>query len=768
MRSFILIAAALSATQHTLAKTVELHPNDSISEAIAHLERISPAAHNTLLLHAGTYHLDHPLRLTEADNHLTLKAALNEPVILSGSRPLTLTWTHYKNNILQATIPAGIKSIDQLLINNHPQHLARYPNFDPAIPIFNSYSPDALSPERIKIWSDPTGGYIHALHNGRWGSMDFLITGKNPDGSLATDGGWQINRPSPMHKQFRFVENIFEELDAPNEFFFNPKSHTLYFYPPNGLDPSHATVEINNLETLIDMHGSGGRDYDKNPAANITLRGLTFTHTNRTFMQTKEPILRSDWCIARTAALFLENTANIKIENCTFENLGGNAIFLSNFNQHDSIEACHIHDIGASAIVFLGDPHSVRDPLFNYKATPNLTNPDLTPGPLTQNFPQDCQVSNCLIHSIGQIEKQSAGVDIDIAARITVSHCSIYDTPRAGINIGDGCFGGHRIEFNDVFDTVLETSDHGAFNSWGRDRFWTPDRKQINQRVAQNPALPLLDIPQPNTLANNRFRCDHGWDIDLDDGSSNYLIQNNLCLAGGLKLREGYDRHADNNILLNNTLFAHVWLDHSHDTCTHNILMRSYRPTGMPKNGADWGSTIDNNFFTQPTALQKAHDLGLDPHSAAGAPQFLDPTAGNFNVAENSPALAVGFKNFPMDQFGVTEPALRKLARTSTIPSLTNNDDIPNPRETPTFWLGARIKPVTTDAEVSAAGLPDKKGILILDLPANSPAAKLGLQKLDVILEADHSPATSPGHLPASPQSLVISRNQSEVTLEPK
>ena len=62
-----------------------------------------------------------------------------------------------------------------------------------------------------------------------------------------------------------------------------------------------------------------------------------------------------------------------------------------------------------------------------------------------------------------------------MAQGITVRHCSIYDVPRAGINIGDGCWGGHVIEFCDVFDTVQETGDHGTFNSWGRDRFWRPD-----------------------------------------------------------------------------------------------------------------------------------------------------------------------------------------------------------------------------------------------------------------------------------------------------
>jgi hypothetical protein len=751
---------ALLATP-TLAATIDLHPGDSLSDALA-AHANTPL---TLQLHAGTYYLDQPLLLTPQDNNLTLIAAPNESATLSGSLPLHLTWTPYKNHILQATIPPTVTTMDQLFINNQPEPMARYPNFDASIPIFNGYAADALSTARVKTWADPVGGFIHALHSGRWGSMDFRITGKNPDGSLLTEGGWQINRPSPMHKQFRYVENIFEELDAPNEWFFNPATHTLYFYPPASLDLKTATVETVRLQTLIEFRG----DSPDHPVHNIALQNITLTHAARTFMQTKEPLLRSDWCIARTGAILLTNTQDCTIKNCTLDNLGGNAIFVNNYNAHLTIDTCHIHAPGASAICFVGDPHAVRDPLFAYKATlPADQAPDLTPGPLTNNYPQDCLVTNCLIHDIGRTEKQVAGVNIDIAARITISHCSIYDTPRAGINIGDGCFGGNTIEFCDVFDTVLETGDHGSFNSWGRDRFWSPDRKLINARVAQNPALPLLDVIQPNTLTNNRFRCDHGWDIDLDDGSSNYLITHNVCLNGGLKLREGYDRHADNNILINNTLFAHVWLDHSHDTVTHNLFMRSYRPTGMPKSGDQWGAEVDHNFFTTSAALAKAQSLGLDAHSAAGDPEFLDPTTGNFQVADNSPALATGFHNFPM-VFGVTDPTLRQLARTPIIPALTANDDIANPLEKPAFWLGATLKSVTTDAEVSATGLQEKSGVLLLEVPPDSPAAKLGLHKLDVILKADTIPIhTAADLLPLTPKSLTLMRNQSETKLELK
>ena len=58
--------------------------------------------------------------------------------------------------------------------------------------------------------------------------------------------------------------------------------------------------------------------------------------------------------------------------------------------------------------------------------------------------------------------------------------------------------------------------------------------------LSQDKDVVLLDIRQPNIIRNNRWRCVHGWDVDLDDGSSNYIIYNNLMLSSGLKLREGF------------------------------------------------------------------------------------------------------------------------------------------------------------------------------------------------------------------------------------
>jgi hypothetical protein len=158
---------------------------------------------------------------------------------------------------------------------------------------------------------------------------------------------------------------------------------------------------------------------------------------------------------------------------------------------------------------------------------------DTAIGPKTEEYPSDCLVEDCLMARCGRYEKQVAGVNISMASRITVRHNTIHHTPRAAINICDGTWGGHVIEWNDCFETVLETHDHGAFNSWGRDRFWHPcspsgprardeyGNPLISYWIERYPDCSRWDTYQPTILRNNRMQCDHGWDIDLDDGSTN-------------------------------------------------------------------------------------------------------------------------------------------------------------------------------------------------------------------------------------------------------
>jgi hypothetical protein len=701
----------------------------------------------------GTYFLPGPLVFTPVDSgtqrHPVLyRAAREGEAVLSGGQPLKLQWTPFREGILRATTPEGLQ-MDQLFIDGRRQWMARYPNREdrPGLNVFDCWrldeqarpgpAEDALAPGRIARWKDPAGGYVHAMHSALWGDMHWRITGRAADGKLAMEGGWQNNRPSGMHPVYRFVENIFEELDAPGEWFHDAATRTLYFKPPAGIDLERARVEVVRLKHLVEFQGDAAH-----PIRHIELRGFVFRHAARTFMENREPLLRSDWTTYRGGAILLKGTEDCAVRDATFDQVGGNTIFVDGYNRRFTARGLLIRDSGANGIAFVGNPAAVRSPIFRY-GPQNYASLDRTPGPIGEDFPADCLVEDCLITRTGRDEKQTAPVQISMALGITVRHCSIYEVPRAGINISEGTWGGHVVEHCDVFDTVLETGDHGSFNSWGRDRFWHPDVHAVDRQVAADPGLPFLDVIRPIVLRNNRWRCDHGWDVDLDDGSSRYEISSNLFLNGGLKLREGFQRHVWNNITVNNTLHPHVWFERSQDRVTGNIWMGAYRPAGgMPK--GRWGDEVDRNLFTtseSDRARFAAH--GCDAGSLVGDATFLDPARGDYRVRPRSPATQLGFANFPMNTFGVRKPALKALARTPRLPEIAAArkppaGDAATPITTP--WRGAALRDLA-EGEYSAFGIARHPGgVVAADVPAHTEAANNGLRTGDILQAVNGEP----------------------------
>ena len=717
----------------------------TLEKPFATLQRAQQAARQKrgdVFLRGGTYYLSAPLVFTAQDSGakdapVVFQNYRGEKAIISGGSRLDhLDWQTLKNGILQAKVPTDLQT-EEIFVNGERQILARYPNFDPKAQYFDGFAADAISPERVARWTNPAGGYYHAMHPALWGDFTWRITGKTTDGQVQFEGGWQNNRGAAAHDKIRFVENIFEELDAPGEWFLDANSHTLYFHPPAGLDLKKAVVEATRLRTLVEFRGGASH-----PVRWITLRGLVFRQAARTVMDTREPLLRSDWTIYRGGAVFFNGAEDCALEDSFIDQVGGNAVFVNNYNRRVVIRGTQIAKAGASGICFVGDPRAARSPLFNYDQVQQLAVIDHTPGPMSNNYPADCLVDDCLIHLTGRVEKQSAGVEIDLAQNITVRHCSIYDLPRAGINIGDGCWGGHLIEFCDIFDTVKETGDHGSFNSWGRDRFWRPNIDEVNAWVMQAPELPLLDAVKPIVLANNRWRCDHGWDIDLDDGSSNYVIRNNLCLHGGIKNREGFRRVVENNILVNGGYDPHVWYSKSGDVFRHNIVWTAYRPANMPP--PPWGAEMDFNLMqdfgavTSAPATQLRQQSGRDEHSIVADAQFVDPAHGDYRVKDGSPALALGFVNYPMNQFGVQKPELKAITRVPELPQPKTPVPVASARAAASVvWLGARMRNITDEGEMSAFGLPSVTGVWVQEVPADSALAKAGLRKNDVILSVN-------------------------------
>ena len=727
----VLTAIVFSAACASAQKVIYVSPtgNDSAAGSIdapmgtlgAAIDAAGKVSSDVVIsIRSGTYLFDRAEVITPeriGDGSLTITSYYGEKVTLCGLKTLSLNWQKGKNGLWKAACDIAP---DQLYIGGQKRILARYPNYS-GEGLWGGISSDALSPERVKRWKNPEGGYIHTLHRHSWGSQHYIITGKN--GSKVTyEGGWQVTRPYGLHDSKLYVENIREELDAPGEWFWDKDEKMLYYYPLEGEDLSGETVQAAVLGEILRLEGT-----DKTPVRNVTISGIGFSGTERMFREPYEMLLRSDWGILRKGVLTLVGTEGCAVVDCEFSDLGGNAIFISGYASGDKVTGNHIHDVGGSAICLVGETSAVRSGSFVYDNFVPYDEMDKVPGPASNMYPRECLVEDNLIHDLGQLEKQVAGVEIQVASHITVRHNSIYDIPRAGLNIGDGSFGGHILEYNDVFNTVLETGDHGAFNSWGRDRFWLPDYNKMTKLTAEHPELILLDAMYTTIIRYNRFRCDHGWDIDLDDGSSNYHIYGNLCLSGGIKLREGFNRRVENNLVINNSFHPHVWFPESGDIVMRNVWMKNYFPISV--NG--WGKTVDFNCFATDGALENVRKNGTDTHSVAGALNFRDPASGDYTLCKGSAALEIGFENIPMDRFGVTSPKLKAMAKVPSfpVPVIIDASD-----KTKTYdWLGATVRPVSGLGDRSAFGLPDETGLVIVKVQAGSPAAAAGLQDGDVL-----------------------------------
>ena len=93
---------------------------------------------------------------------------------------------------------------------------------------------------------------------------------------------------------------MYEELDAPREFYFNHSTGVLSYIPESSagatVDPNSWEVIVPVLEELLRVEGTAATDQSADasteegvsaasaPAQHVSFRGLTFRHTTPTFM----------------------------------------------------------------------------------------------------------------------------------------------------------------------------------------------------------------------------------------------------------------------------------------------------------------------------------------------------------------------------------------------------------------------------------------------------------------------------------------------------
>jgi len=120
----------------------------------------------------------------------------------------------------------------------------------------------------------------------------------------------------------------------------------------------------------------------------------------------------------------------------------------------------------------------------------------------------------------------------------------------------------------------------------------------------------------------------------------------------------------------------------------------------------------------------------------------VDDATGDYRVKANSPALSLRFVNFSMNDFGVQSPKPKaqssKPKAQSHCPATGDALEVKRyhgetrSREV-ALWAGAKFRNIVGLGEVSAAGTPGETGVILLEVPDTSDAAKAGFFAGDVL-----------------------------------
>lgn len=713
------------------------YPFQSVARATLAAQNASasmPEADVTIFFREGVYYMNEPVEW-DAENtpseagSITYSAYGDEKVEFNGSVYLEqLQWERYSGDIMVSDIGPGY-DFDVLYANSARQTMARYPNYttDDTLFGYHGAAADVLAAERIKnVWkSVPEEGYVRAMHEREWGGNSYKITDVDNSGNASLAWVGDNNRGAAYNPAQMVVENIFEELDAENEWFYDKKTGKLYYCPPKGMELSGAAFEGAAASELIRLSGNSA----EKAVQNITFDGICFTKTHRTlFNSSYERPLRGDWGLARTGVIFMENAKNITIKNCEFNEIGGNAVMMSGYNENHTIDQNAMTHIGASAVLIVGKEDAVRDPSHWDDNDHKAVISDKERGPKTEDYPRDITVSNNYMYDLGLYEKQVSGVCMSIASRIHVKGNTIHRCPRAGVNISDGTFGGHLIEDNDIFDCVRGTGDHGPVNAWGRDRFWSLGGYNTRgSDGAKKKPYAFLDAMETSIIRHNRITHTGEFGVDLDDGSSNYEIYDNLFLGTGIKLREGFSRTVRNNIIINSKINIHVSYAGNDDYVQNNIII-SNMPYKFISTNEGSKTTFEKNlfYFGINTVTVNSEGNSADVDYTIADPLFAAPASQDYTVKALSPALELGFKNFDMNSFGVKgapEPPVQKL-----------NFEIVDDGSDEENFMGGRISSIYSEGILSAAGMKEYKGLYIIAPLDVRYSGSDKLQENDVIL----------------------------------
>ncbi|MHB8900367.1 MAG: right-handed parallel beta-helix repeat-containing protein, partial [Thermoguttaceae bacterium] len=582
-----------------------------------------------VLLRGGTYVLQEPFVLEPQDSGTAEAPALfaacpGEQPVLSGGRPIT-GWQKGPGQLWQVQLPdvkAGRWYFRQLFVDGRRRGPARSPNEGylrivqlvpgPPDPRSKPVARDRFifAPGDIQSWQRLGDVTLVLMHS--WETSIHSIKSVDTQANVIQLAApmrewWSIGYWEP--RQRYYLENAFEFLDRPGEWYLDRATGVLSYWPLPGESMSKTRFVAPVLTELVRLAGDpdAGRF-----VRHVSLRGLSFQHSDWVL----DPAGNSSTQAAVNvpAAVTADGALDCALEDCEVAHVGTYGVWFRRGCKDCRVQRNRVHDLGAGGIR-VGEAHRAETDVAESSRI---------------------LVDNNHIFDGGHVYAAGVGIWVAQSSHNQVSHNDIHDFFYSGISVGwnwgveENRTHHNLVELNHVHDLV-----HGVLSDAG--------------------LIYCLGVSPGSVIRNNVFhdiwpytQPALGWGIYLDARCGSYTVENNLVyntLSGGLMFNNGGHAHTiRNNIFALSADYA-LWpySEQRPSTFRQNIVYLTQGELLIPYGERSLNERIaakepvgdwDQNLYWHAGGPDKLHfyrhtfpewqALGLDPHSRIADPRFVD------------------------------------------------------------------------------------------------------------------------------------------------
>jgi hypothetical protein len=293
------------------------------------------------------------------------------------------------------------------------------------------------------------------------------------------------------------VENVFEALTDPGEWYLDRPTGRLYYLPLPGEDRATAQVMAPRLEACLRLDG----------AANLRFEGLTFAHTEWQAPGHFADSTQASWEVP--GAVILNRTDNCAFLNCRVLHTNSYGVEINHDASETTLAGCELRDLGAGGVRIW---HGCR-----------------------RNVVRDCEIADG-----GHVYPAGVGVLIGKSSGNRIEHNHIHDFFYSGVSVG-------------------WTWGYGESDSYGNLVEWNHIHDIGKGLLSDMGGIYLLGQAPGTRVRHNHIhdiRCARygAWCIYTDEGSSDVLIEGNLCHhTNGNAFNQHYGRHNE----VRNNIFAY-------------------------------------------------------------------------------------------------------------------------------------------------------------------------------------------------------------------